>query len=70
LLRTKPPFVASFVDLEEQVGLLAAQRQIADLVNDQQTVGIDRAIVAVADAPCASPLHARSFRTSPENAST
>jgi len=31
-------------NLEEQVGLLAAHRQIADLVDDQQPVGIDRAM--------------------------
>jgi hypothetical protein len=30
--------------LEEQVGLLAAHRQIADLVDDQQFVGVDRAV--------------------------
>src|SRR5580704_10281116 len=35
-------FVASLDDLKEQIGLLAAQRQIADLVDDQQLVSIDR----------------------------
>jgi hypothetical protein len=34
--------VARSDDLEEQVGLLAAHRQIADLVDDQQTISGDR----------------------------
>jgi len=31
-------------DLEEQVGLLAAHRQIADLVDDRQPVSVDCAM--------------------------
>jgi hypothetical protein len=38
------PFVALRHHLEEQVGLLAAHRQIADLVEDQQFVSADRAM--------------------------
>ena len=37
-------FIAPRDDLEEQVGLLAAQRQIGDLVNDRQTLGVNRAM--------------------------
>src|SRR5579863_2616307 len=36
-------FVALRQDLEEEVGLLAAHRQIADLVDDQQPIRIDPA---------------------------
>jgi hypothetical protein len=36
--------VAAYDDLEEQMGLLAAHRQIADLIEDQQPAGVDRAM--------------------------
>ena len=36
--------VAARDDLEEQIGLLAGHRQIADLTEDQQPVGVDRAM--------------------------
>src|ERR1700731_1441763 len=45
--------VATLDDLEEQVGLLAVQRQIADLVNDQQLVGVDRTMRDLAIAALA-----------------
>src|SRR5271156_4270070 len=37
-------FIALRHDLKEQVGLLAAHRQIADLIDDQQLVGVDCAM--------------------------
>jgi len=37
-------FIALRYDLEEQVGLLAADRQVADLIDDQQLVCVDRAM--------------------------
>jgi hypothetical protein len=46
-------FIAPRDDLEEQIGLFAAQRQIADLVDDQQLVGIDRAMHDLAIAALA-----------------
>src|ERR1700688_748869 len=45
--------VATCDDLEEQIGLLATHRQIADLVNDQQLVGVDRAMHDLAIAALA-----------------
>ena len=35
--------VATHDDLEEQIGLFAAHRQIADLVEDQRPIGVDLA---------------------------
>src|SRR5277367_3721558 len=46
-------FVPLRHDLEEQVRLLAAHRQIADLVDDQQPVGVDRAMHRLAVAALA-----------------
>ncbi len=43
-------FVALRHDLEEQVGLLAAHRQVADLVDDQQPVDVHRAMHRLAIA--------------------
>jgi hypothetical protein len=40
-------------DLEEQVGLLACHRQVADLIDDQKLVGVDRAMHDLAVAALA-----------------